>query len=214
MKIVVYNQEGKEVGTSLLPKEIFDLEINPNLIHQVIVCQMANRREVIAHTKGRGEVRGGGKKPWRQKGTGRARVGSIRSPLWRGGGVTFGPTKERVFKKKIPKKMRKLALFMVLSSKVKNNLLIVFEGLKLKEPKTKFLVKLIENWKSRIKNFKKGSSLIILPAYDKKIILAARNIPDIATIQAKDLNALDLLSFKYLLMPKEAIKVIGDTFLK
>jgi large subunit ribosomal protein L4 len=120
-----------------LPKEIFDVEINPDLIHQVVVAQTANRRRVIAHTKGRGEVRGGGKKPWRQKGTGRARHGSIRSPLWKGGGVTFGPTKERTFKKEINKKMKRKALFMVLTAKAKNNLLLVLDKIILEQPKTK-----------------------------------------------------------------------------
>ena len=107
MKVPLYNQEGKESGQALLPKEIFDVKFNSDLVHQVAVSQAANRRRVIAHTKGRGDVRGGGKKPWRQKGTGRARHGSRRSPIWKGGGVTFGPTKERVFKKDIPKKMRR-----------------------------------------------------------------------------------------------------------
>ncbi len=214
MKAIVYNQEGKEVGTAILPKEIFEVKMNPDLLHQVVVSQTANRRKVIAHTKGRGEVRGGGKKPWRQKGTGRARVGSIRSPLWRGGGVTFGPTKEKVFKKVIVKKMRRKAIFMVLSAKAKNNLLIVFDKVKLEKPKTKPFAELIENWKLKVKNFKGESFLIALPEYDKNIILAARNLALAKTIQAKDLNALDLLSFKYLIMPKDSIKIIKETFLK
>lgn len=214
MKVTVYNQEGKEVGTTLLPKEIFGLKVNPDLVHQVVVSQMANRRKVIAHTKGRAEVRGGGRKPWRQKGTGRARVGSIRSPLWRGGGVTFGPTKERVFKKKINKKMRKIAFFMALSTKAKNNLLLILDKLSLKQPKTKSMTKIIENWKSEIKNFKEGSCLIASPRKDENIIRATRNIPNLQTIEARNLNTLDLLSFKYLIMPKETIKVIKETFLK
>ncbi len=208
MKINVYNQEGKEIGTALLPKEIFDIKVNPDLVHQVVVSQTANRRKVIAHTKDRGEVRGGGKKPWRQKGTGRARHGSIRSPLWKGGGVTFGPRKTRVFKKKIPKKMRRLALFMVLSAKVKNNLLVLLDSLKLEKPKTKEMAEILKKLPP-----KSEKSLIILPAMDKNLILAARNIPEVKIAQAKDLNCLDLLSFKYLIMPKEAIKVIKETFL-
>lgn len=208
MKTIVYNQEGKEIGTTLLLKEIFDVPVNHDLIHQVAVSQMANRRRVIAHTKNRGEVRGGGRKPWRQKGTGRARAGSRRSPIFRGGGVTFGPTKERVFKKKINKKVRRKALFMVLSAKAKSNLLVVLDKINLTEGKTKLLVKLIGN-------FKNGSYLIALPKYDKNIVLAARNLQKVETIMAKDLNVLDLLSFKYLLLPsKESIKVIKETFVK
>ena len=230
MKINIYNQEGKEVGQTLLPKEIFDVKMNPDLVHQVAVSQMANRRKVLSHTKGRGEVRGGGKKPWRQKGTGRARHASIRSPLWRHGGITFGPTKEKVFKKQIPKKMKRLALFMALSEKVKNNLLILLDKLKIEQPKTKFAAQVIENLKSTLRqssgltlskveaskteNFKKGSILIALSELDKNIILAARNLPDVKTIQAKDLNCLDLLSFKYLIMPKDSVKVIKETFLE
>lgn len=209
MKVTVYNQEGKGVGTTLLPKEIFDIKVNPDLVHQVVVSQMANRRKVIAHAKGRSEVRGGGRKPWRQKGTGRARAGSIRSPLWRGGGVTFGPTKERVFKKKINKKMRKIAFFMALSTKAKNNLLLILDKLSLPEAKTKLMTKILGKLP-----FKKGSCLIALPQADKMIIRVTRNIPNAQTIEARNLNALDLLSFKYLIMPKETIKVIKETFLK
>lgn len=228
MFVKTYNQNGKELGKTLLPKEVFNVSINPDLVHQVVISQMANRRRVIAHTKTRAGVRGGGKKPWRQKGTGRARHGSIRSPLWRGGGVTFGPTKNRVFKKKIPQKMKKKALFMSLSGKVKNNLLILLDKLKLEQPKTKPMAEIIKNLKCsvlpkisspganklKIKNFKEGSILIALPKMDKNLILSVRNIPDVKTIQAKDLNCLDLLSFKYLIIPKESIKVIKETFIK
>ena len=209
MKYVVYNQEGKEIGTAILPKEIFEVPLNSDLVHQVAVSQMANRRKIIANTKGRGEVSGGGKKPWRQKGTGRARHGSIRSPLWRGGGVVFGPRKEKIFKKEIPKKMKVKSLFMVLSAKAKNNLLILLDQLKLGKQKTKEMIQVLQ--KLPLKN---KSSLIVLPEYNKDIILSTRNIPNCQTIQAKDLNALDLLSFKYLIMPKDSIKVIKETFLK
>ncbi len=208
MLINVYNQQGEKIGQALLPKEIFDVKINPDLIYQVVVSQMANRRKIIAHTKDRGEVRGGGKKPWRQKGTGRARHGSIRSPLWKGGGVTFGPTKKRVFKKEIPKKMRRKALFMALSEKVKDNLLILLDELKIEQGKTKLVAEVLKKLPCKEK-----SVLIVLPQYDKNIILAAKNIPNTKTIQAKDLNALDSFTFKYLLMPKTTIKIIKETFL-
>src|SRR4030042_1453519 len=186
MKINVYNQEGKEIGNTLLPKEIFDVKINPPLVQQVVVSQMANRREVLANAKTRGEVRGGGRKPWRQKGTGRARHGSRRSPIWRGGGITFGPRKDRVFKKKINKKVRRSALLMVLSGKVKNNLLVVLEDLKLEKAKTKLMVAVLKKLPSKEQN-----ALLVLPKMDKSLITASRNIPNIETIQAKDLNALD-----------------------
>jgi len=213
MKIETYNQSGEKVGQTLLPKEIFDIEINPDLVYQVAVSQMANRRKTIAHTKTRGEVSGGGRKPWRQKGTGRARHGSIRSPIWRHGGVVFGPRKEKIFKKEIPKKMRRKALSMVLSAKAKENLLILLDSLKIEKAKTKLMAKIIENLKKKIKDFK-GSLLIALPQKEETIYRAGRNIPDVGIIEARNLNALDLLSFKYLLMPKETIKVIKETFLK
>lgn len=208
MKITVYNQEGKEIGQTIIPKEIFDIPINSDLVHQVVISQMAIRRKVIAHTKTRAEVRGGGRKPWRQKGTGRARAGSIRSPIWRGGGVTFGPTTEKVFKKRIPKKMRRKALFMVLSAKAKENLLLVLDNLKIEKPKTKSIAEILNKL-----FLKKGSGLVVLPRMDKNIIKATKNIPRVSTVQAKDLNVLDLLCYKYIMIPKEAIKVIKETFL-
>ncbi len=212
LELPVYDMEGKEVSSVKLEKEIFGLKINQDLIHQVAVSQAANRRRIIAHTKNRGEVRGGGRKPWRQKGTGRARHGSIRSPLWRGGGVTFGPTKERVFKKEIPKKIRRLALFMVLSAKAQNNFLILLDKLKLEKAKTRIAAEIIKNLRAKIANFKEGTVLIVLPEIDKNLILAKSNLQNIKTIQAKELNALDLLSFKYLLTPKDSIKIIKETF--
>lgn len=209
MKISIYNQEGKELSTVLLPKEIFGIPVNHDLIYQTVCSQMANRRRVIANTKNRAEVRGGGRKPWRQKGTGRARAGSIRSPLWKGGGVTFGPTKEKIFKKKIPQKMKRKALLMVLSQKANDNLLIILDKLNLEKIKTKLMVEILNKLPC-----KSESALIALPKMDKNIILSAGNISNIETIQAKDLNVLDLLSLKYLIMPKESIKVIKETFLK
>lgn len=209
MIVKVLDQEGKGVGEAKLPKEIFEVKMNPDLVHQVVLAQRANRRQVSAKTKTRAEVRGGGRKPWRQKGTGRARAGSIRSPIWRGGGVTFGPTVEKVFKKRIPKKMRRKALFMVLSAKAKENLLLVLDKLEIEKPKTKPMAGILNKL-----FLKKGTGLIILLRKDVNIIKAARNIPGADTIQARELNVLDLLSYKYVLMPREAIKVIKDTFLK
>ncbi|KPJ54907.1 hypothetical protein AMJ47_02435 [Parcubacteria bacterium DG_72] len=209
MTIDVYNQKAEKVGKAELPKEIFELKVNSDLIHQVVLSQQSNRRQNTAKTKGRGEVRGGGRKPWRQKGTGRARHGSIRSPLWRGGGVTFGPTTERNYKRVIPKKMRRKAVLEVLSAKAKENVILLLDKLEIKKARTKDMVKILDKL-----FLKKGSGLIVLPKIEKKIILSARNIPRIGTIQAKDLNALDLLNHKYVVMPKESIEVIKKTFIK
>jgi large subunit ribosomal protein L4 len=214
MLVDTYNQEGQKVGQTKLPSEIFDVKINPDLVYQVAVSQMANRRKTIAHTKTRGEVSGGGKKPWRQKGTGRARHGSTRSPIWRHGGVVFGPRKEKIFKKEIPKKMRRKALLMILSAKAKENFLILFDSLKIEKPKTKIMAQILKNLRSKIENFKKGSLLIALSQKDEIIYRASRNIPDVGITEARNLNALDLLSCKYLLMSKDTIKVIKEIFLK
>ena len=208
MKTDIYNQNGEKIGDIDLPKQIFEVPFNSDLVHQVAVSQMANKRQVSAHTKTRGEVRGGGKKPWRQKGTGRARHGSIRSPLWRGGGITFGPRNEKVFEKDIPKKMRRKALFMVLSAKAKDKEIFVLDELKLEQAKTKLMNEILKKF------IKQSSGLLALPKMDEKIIRAARNIVKVDTIQAKDINVLDLLNYKYLIMPKEAIKVIKETFMK
>jgi len=209
MKVKVYNQNKDEVGEIQLPKEIFEIEINSDLIHQVVLAQEGNRRQGTAQAKMRGEVRGGGKKPWRQKGTGRARHGSTRSPLWRGGGVTFGPRADKNYKKKIPKKMGRKALFMVLSAKAKDNLILVLDNLKFEKPKTKEMAKILNKL-----FLKQGSGLIALSKIDKNLILSIKNITKADSIQAKDLNALDLLLYKYLVISKAGIKKIKETFLK
>jgi large subunit ribosomal protein L4 len=212
--VKLYNQEGEEVGKIELPAEVFDVEINPDLIHQAVVAQMSNSRRVLAHTKDRSEVSGGGRKPWRQKGTGRARHGSIRSPIWRGGGVTFGPTKERVFVKKINKKMKRKALLMSLSSKAKDQELVLLDKIELNEGKTKQMIEVLNNLKTKLKKDLDKNALIVLEKSDPKVIRASRNIEQIKTIRADSLNILDVLSYKYLLMPQKAIEVIKKTFVK
>jgi large subunit ribosomal protein L4 len=209
MKIDVYNQKGEVAGNVTLPKEIFDVKFNADLVHQIAVSLSANKRQISAHTKNRGEVSGGGKKPWRQKGTGRARHGSIRSPLWKGGGVTHGPRVERVFEKDVPKKMRRKALFMVLSEKVRDNQLVILDKIELEKGKTKEMVESLRKLPCN-----NQATLITLPNYDKKIFLAARNIKKISIEDARNLNVLQLLNHKYLLLTKESIKTIKDTFLK
>lgn len=213
MKTVVYNKAGEEVGQVVLPKEIFEVALKSDLAHQVAVCQSSNRRQNIAHTKGRGEVSGGGKKPWRQKGTGRARHGSIRSPLWRHGGVTFGPTNERNFEKGISKKMQRKAMFMVLSQKAKNNFLIVLDELNFEQPKTKEIRGIIDNLKLKIPAFTGKGTIIALAKEDKNAVLAVRNMARTIPMQAADLNCLDLLSYKYLILTKNSLKNIKETFL-
>lgn len=208
MKIAVYNQKGEESGTAQLPKEIFEVEMNQNLVHQVITTLSSNKRQRIAHTKNRGEVSGGGKKPWRQKGTGRARHGSNRSPIWIGGGTTFGPRNERNFKKVLPKKMRRKALFMILSEKLKDKEITVLDKIAIKDIRTKEMNEIL----TRLP-LEKGSNLIVLPEADKNIILSSRNIRKTATVQAKDINCLQILTYKNFILLKDSIKVLKDTFL-
>ena len=208
MKYPVYNQEGKETGEVMLPKDVFEVPMNPDLVHQVLVLQRANQRQNSAHTKDRSEVRGGGRKPWRQKGTGRARHGSIRSPLWRGGGITFGPRNEKNWGREIPKKMRRKALLMVLSEKAKNNLVVILDNLEIEKPKTKVMATIIRKLPAE-----KGSRLI-LTNNGKNTFLAARNIKKTGVLEARNLNIVDLLNYKYLLVSKEGIKQIQQTFIK
>ena len=208
MKALVYNQEGKETGEMNLPKDIFEVPMNADLVHQVFISQRGNQRQVSAHTKNRSEVRGGGRKPWKQKGTGRARHGSTRSPIWVGGGVSGGPRNEKNYEREIPKKMRRKALFMVLSEKAKNNLIVVLDQLEIEKPKTKVISEMI-----RKLPVNKGSRLVL--TNDKgNIFLAARNITKTGVSEARNINLIDLLDYKYLLVSKDGIKEIESTFLK
>ena len=208
MKIDVYNQKGEVAGSTVLPKEVFEVPMNSDLVHQVLISQTANARQSSAHTQTRGEVRGGGRKPWRQKGTGRARHGSTRSPIWKGGGVSGGPRNDRNFEREIPKKMRRKALFMVLSEKAKNNLIVVLDQLEIEKPKTKVISEMM-----RKLPVNKGSRLVL--TNDKgNIFLAARNITKTGVSEARNINLIDLLDYKYLLVSKDGIKEIESTFLK
>jgi len=208
MKYPIYNQKGKQEGEITLPKEIFDIKFNADLVHQIAVSMSANKRRIIAHAKTRSEVRGGGKKPWRQKGTGRARHGSIRSPLWKGGGVTFGPRNDKIYEKDIPKKMRRKALLMMLTDKAKSNQLLILDKIELEKGKTKEMALMVSSLPC-----KNQSCLIALPNYDKKIFLAGRNIKKIDIEDARNLNVLEMLNHKYLLIVKDSIETIEKTFL-
>lgn len=209
MKIDIYNQNGEVVGNTTLPKEIFNVKFNADLVHQIAVSLSANKRQVSAHAKVRSEVRGGGKKPWRQKGTGRARHGSIRSPLWKGGGVTHGPRNDRIFEREVPKKMRRKALFMVLSQKANDKQLIVLDKFESAKGKTKEMAQSLAKLPCN-----SHSTLIAMPDYDKKVFLSARNIKKTSIEDARNLNVLELLNHKYLLLTKDTIKTIEKTFVK
>lgn len=200
MTVDVFNQQNNKVGTIDLPERIFGVKWNSDLVHQALVAQLANRREPWAHAKGRAEVRGGGKKPWRQKGTGRARHGSIRSPLWKGGGVTFGPNKEKIFAKKINKKMKRLAIFSVLSKKIKDNELKVIDKFNVEIKKTK-------EWGKILKNIVdlKSSALLIPTASGKNIHQLIANIRNVEAINPHSLNVYDLLKYKNIILEKETI---------
>jgi len=222
MKIDLYNQNAERIGTEDIPDKIFNLKINKDLLHQVVVSQQLNKKHATFHTKTRGEVRGGGRKPWRQKGTGRARHGSIRSPIWKGGGVVFGPTSKINFKTKINKKMKTKAMFVALSSKVKDDEFILLDDLKLDSLKTKKLVDILNKlisikdkaFLNNKKKEKRPSVLIVIPEQNENLKRASSNIPNTNLLVAKDLNVLDILSNRYLFLLRDAIKQIEKVFVK
>ena len=217
MESKIYDIKGKEVGNIELPKEIFDVELNNDLVHQVVVSIMSNKRQVLSHTKGRGDVSGGGKKPWAQKGTGRARHGSSRSPIWKGGGITFGPTKDRNFDKKINAKMKKQALFQILSQKNRDGEIIFIDKMALEEAKTKDAKKILENL-SKVKGFemllnkKNNSALIVNSEMNKNNVRSFSNFQNIKTEEMRKVNPLDLLNYKYLVIvnPKDSIELLSN----
>jgi len=206
IKFPVYNLKGDKVKDIELSDKVFDMQRNDALLHQVYVSQYANRRQVIAHTKDRAERAGSGKKPWRQKGTGRARFGSVRTPIWRKGGIVFGPTKDRNFKKDVPKKMGQKALFAALSGKVKEKELYLIDSFAIKEPKTKLVSEAIKNLKI------KGSILIGFSEKEKNFKRASRNLPRVSNIDVQNLNVFDILNHKYLLMSEMGLKSVENKY--
>jgi len=230
--VKIYNQKGETVGELKLSDKVFGVKINAALVHQAVVAQMANERRVLAHTKDRSEVRGGGKKPWRQKGTGRARAGSSRSPIWIGGGVTFGPTAERNFSKKINKKMKQKAMFMALSDKVASGGMSVLDKLEMSEFKTKIFNKMLSDLlddkqrtadkdeqsekKKKEKKAKKTkrSVLIINDKKDDKVKNSGRNLTGVKIINLNNINIVDLLKYKNLIITAEAVKILEEKYNK
>jgi len=214
LSVKIHNQEGKEVSELKLNEAIFGLPWNSDLVHQAVRVALANKRQVLASTKTREEVSGGGRKPWRQKGTGRARHGSIRSPLWKGGGVTFGPTSERNFKLKINKKMARKAFLTALSAKAKDGELLVLDGLKLSAPKTKEMAKIMKNFFSLREIPRRGTKngLLALAEKSEDIKRAGRNLPNLNIINIDNLNILDILKYKYLIFTKEGIEHLSKKY--
>lgn len=213
IKVDVYNQEGKIIGKQTLNAKVFGIEVKPEVIHQVVVAMRSNARHPWAHAKIRSEKRGGGRKPWRQKGTGRARAGTIRSPLWRGGGVTFGPRNVRNYFKKINKKLKQKAILMCFSDKAQKKNIYVLDKLEMKNIKTKVFNTILQKLiKGKDKHNKKV--LLALEKKDELVIKSARNISNIKTTPISNLNILDLLRADYLLTTKAGIKAIEKHFSK
>ncbi len=204
-KINMINMKGESAGEIELNPEIFDVEINEHAVYTVVKNLLANRRQGTHSAKTRAEVRGGGKKPWRQKGTGRARQGSIRSPQWKGGGVVFAP-KPRDYSYTTPKKIRRLALKSVLTSKVQEKELIVIDSLSLDSPKTKDMVEILNTIQADKK------ALIVIRRPDENIIKSARNIPTVMTTNANTLNVYDILKYNSLIITKDALDEIEEVF--
>jgi len=209
LSLPIYNSEGKEVDKCELNCAVFDGKINQASIYQAVNAYMANQRKGLAATKTRGEVSGGGKKPWKQKGTGRARVGSIRSPLWRHGGVIFGPH-PRDFSYKLPQKIKNLALKSSLNSKLKDEAIILLDDLKVSGPKTKEAAKIFANFKMLLGKDKKPlSSLLLVEKVDPNLKRAASNIAFLKLNLAKETNAYEVMSHRRLIITKEALKEIN-----
>ena len=201
MLVDLYNQKKEKAGTIEVSEKMFGAKWKPELVQQAVVTWLANHRQIVAHVKDRSEVRGGGKKPWRQKHTGRSRHGSSRSPLWAHGGVTFGPRNEKIFARKINKKMKQSALYSLLSKKLKNKEIYFADDLKIKEAKTKNIFSIIKNFLGK----EKKSILFIVPSDNREFFLAGRNIADISISNSDNINIYDCISNKYIIMDKEAV---------
>ncbi len=214
---VVYDTKGKESGKITLAENIFGLKWNADLVHQVVTSMESTARTNVAHTKNRGEVRGGGKKPWQQKGTGRARHGSIRSPLWRKGGVTHGPLKGEIFERKVNKKMKAKALYTILSAKLKKGQIMFINDLSVTAPKTKDAVSVISNL-SKIKGFtdllskRKNSAYINLADKSVNTEKSFRNMSNLVIDEIRNMNPVDLMKYKYVVIsnPEKALPQIAS----
>ncbi|MCD8022693.1 MAG: 50S ribosomal protein L4 [Lachnospiraceae bacterium] len=202
--VSVYNMEGKEVGQMELSDAVFGVEVNEHLVHLAVVSQLAGKRQGTQKAKTRAEVSGGGKKPWRQKGTGHARQGSIRAPQWKGGGVVFAPV-PRDYTFKMNKKEKRLALKSALTSRVQENKLIVLDELKLTEIKTK-------NMKAVLDALKVDSALIVIDENDEKVVLSARNIADVKTALINTINVYDILKYNTVVTTKAAVEAIEEVY--
>ncbi|MBP2002634.1 large subunit ribosomal protein L4 [Paenibacillus shirakamiensis] len=202
-KVTVFNVSGAQVGEVELNDSVFGIEPNVHVLHDAVVMQRASLRQGTHKVKGRSEVRGGGRKPWKQKGTGRARQGSIRSPQWVGGGVVFGPT-PRSYAFKLPKKVRRLAIKSALSAKVIDNDIIVLDQLSFETPKTKEFAAILNNLKVERK------ALIVASSYDDKVALSARNLPGVKFVAADGINVLDVLTYDKLIITKEAVQKVEE----
>lgn len=224
MKLNIHNQSGEIKGQMEVSEKIFAVKPNPVVINEAVVAQMANSRQVLAHTKNRSEVRGGGRKPWQQKGTGRARAGSSRSPLWIGGGIIFGPRKDRNFSKKINQKTKDKAMFMVLSDHLENGRLLVLENLSLNEYKTKIVAGILNTLeakvlkvseagkKGKIVRSEKRDVLFLNGSKDEKVKYSFRNLDGVKVINPENINVVDLLKYKNIILTEEAVKKIEATF--
>ena len=214
LKTNLYNFQGEKIGEIELP-DIFNVQLKPALVHQVLRWHQLNTYYPYAHTKTRGEVRGGGRKPWPQKGTGRARHGSIRSPIFVGGGITFGPRKEKKREVKVNKKMKKKAILMTISEKLRQNLLRVIDKIEPQEYKTKEFEKFFSKFLEPRKTKKKRETALLVIENDKpEIYRSIRNLPYADTISARNLNLIELLNHKYLFLTKDSIEELVKRFKK
>ncbi|MEK7608294.1 MAG: 50S ribosomal protein L4 [Patescibacteria group bacterium] len=209
MKLETYNLKNEKVGTVDASDALFAAPWKPKLVEQVLLAQLANLRRPWAHAKGRGEVSGGGRKPWRQKGTGRARHGSIRSPLWRGGGKAHGPTNTRDYSEKVNKKMRQGALACMLSRKLKMGEVKVFESLVFEKAKTKLVATTLASILGMKKNAKRYDVLLVPDLQNKNLVRAARNLVKTKVSQAPSLNVYDLTNYKNIFIDEKAIKELS-----
>ena len=202
--VSVYNIEGKEVETIELSDAVFGVEVNEHLVHMAVVNQLANNRQGTQKAKTRSEVSGGGRKPWRQKGTGHARQGSTRAPQWTGGGVVFAPT-PRDYTIKLNKKERRLALKSVLTAKVQENKFIVLDELKFDEIKTK-------NFQAVLNNLNVNKAMVVLNDNDKNVVMSAKNIPNVITAQTNTINVYDILKYNTMIVTKAAVETIQEVY--